>query len=501
MKRPIIGIDLGTSNSSAAYIKEKKPEIIINERGERLTPSVVSFKNKREVLVGELAKNRSVMEADYTISHVKRDMGTSKRYSIANREYTPVEISALILRKIKQYTEKFLGKRVYDAVITVPAYFNDNQRQATLKAGKLAGLNVLKLLNEPVAAALAYYLNRNGEERILVVDFGGGTLDITLMEYSENVFKVTATGGSTSLGGVNIDQLLAKYITEEFEKQHSIDLHNDPIAYQQILLNAERAKIDLSTTEETKIFIPYITATQKGSIHLEQYITRRQFNNLISPILSELKDHLTSLFKKSSLPYSWVTSLIFAGGSTRIPAVQDVVIKTLTSGKGKNNFRIYRDINPDEVVALGAGVLAGILSGDIEEVQFYDITSHDLGVEDNEGNFVPIIPAGINYPTESSKFFTTTEDNQDKVTIHVIQREQNDNSIISLGRFILKGIKRAKAGQPNIDVTFSIDKHGILNVSALDVDTGEYNEIAISGRDWLVESDREEKRGSGLKIL
>ncbi len=501
MKRPIIGIDLGTTNSSAAYIKEKKPELIINERGERLTPSVVSFKDRREVLVGELAKNRSVMEKELTVSNVKRDMGTSKRYTIAKREYTPVEISALILRKVKQYTENFLGRKIHDAVITVPAYFNDNQRQATLKAGKLAGFNVLKLLNEPVAAALAYYLNREQEERILVVDFGGGTLDITLMEYRENVFKVRATGGSTSLGGINIDKLLAKHIADQFEKQYSIDLHNDPLAFQQIIINAERAKVDLSTTEETKIFIPYITITPKGPVHLEQRLTRREFNNLIHPILSDIEEHLRNVFEKISLPYSWVTSLIFAGGSTRIPAVQDVVIRTLNPDNKSPNFQIYRDINPDEVVALGAGVLAGILSGEIEDVKFYDITSHELGVEDNDGHFVSIIPAGINYPTEISKIFTTTNDNQEMVTIHVIQKEQNDNSIISLGRFILKGIKMAKAGEPTIDVTFSIDKHGILNVSALDIDTGEYNEIVISGRDWLLESEKQEKRGSALKIL
>ncbi len=496
----IIGIDLGTTNSLSAYIRDGKPEIIINERGERLTPSIVSFKNAKEVLIGEIAKNQIVINAEKTISNVKLSIGESKAYKIEGRSYSPIEISALILRKIKQYTEKFLNRRIYDVIITVPAYFNDNQRQATLKAGRLAGFNVLKLLNEPVAAALAYYLNKEQEENILVVDFGGGTLDITLMEYKENAFKVKATGGSTSLGGTNIDKILSEYLVEQFNKKHSVNLKSDPVAYQQILLNVERAKVDLSVSEDVEIFIPYITATQTGNLHLKQHLTRKELNNLIEPILKTIEKHIAETFKRASIPYSWITSLIFAGGSTRIPAVRERVIKTLNP-EGKYEFKIYSDINPDEVVALGAGVLAGIISGELKSIQFYDITSHDLGIEDDNGRFIPIIPAGINYPTEISKLFTTTKDNQREVTIHIIQRDPNNKDIVSLGEFKLTGIKQSKAGEPNIDVTFKIDKNGILNVSAIDIDTGEYNEIVISGKDWLIESQTEDKRGRGLKIL
>jgi len=503
-KKCIIGIDLGTTNSLAAYVKDGSPEIIVNERGDRMTPSVVAFKDQTTVLVGELAKNQAVVNGESTVANSKISMGTDRRFHINERGYTPVECSALVLRKIKQYTQNYLGTEVGDAVITVPAYFNDNQRQATLKAGKLAGLNVLKLLNEPTAAALAYGFCNGAEEHLLVFDLGGGTLDITLMEYNGRVFRVKATGGSTAIGGINFDLRLVEHMLDAFKKQHSVDLKEDPIAYQQVVIHAERAKIDLSSVEETNIFIPYITATDRGPLHFEMKITRRQFENLIKSYRAKIRDIIMKTFEQAGLNFGWISSVVFVGGSTRIPSIKDLVVTTISKASSDGNkFNIYHDINPDEVVALGAGVLAGIIGGQVDEVEFYDITSHNLGVEDDGGNIVTIIARGASYPCEAVKLFTTTEDSQEEVTIRVVQSGVNgdESRLVSLGEFKLSNLPRARAGVPDIDVRFSIDKHGILNISATNLDTGTQKEVVISGQEWLLESDLHERRGCGLKII
>ena len=499
----IIGIDLGTTNSLAAYINNGKPEIIINERGNRITPSVVNFKKDDSVLIGELAKNQQIVNSEATITNIKTNMGQDIQFPIGERSYTPVELSALILRKIKIYSEKYLGIPIKNAVITVPAYFNDNQRQATLKAGILAGFNVLKLLNEPIAAALAYGVGRKLDEHILIFDLGGGTLDITLMDYKKNLFRVLATGGSTSIGGINFDKALSDFVLHEFQKQYSINLKEDPIAYQQILIHAEKAKIDLSSVEETRIFIPYITATEKGPIHLDVTITRNKFESIINEYLKSTEKLIEETFNQFKLNSSWINSIIFAGGSTRIPSVERTVVSTIKRLNGKGKINVYHDINPDEVVAEGAAILAGILSGELEEIEFYDITSHDLGIEDNNGSFITIIPKGTSYPCENVKLFTTAEDNQEEVIIHVLQSGVNGNEreYVSLGKFRLSNIAHAKAGEPNIDVRFSIDRHEIMNVSAVNLDTGTIKKVSISGKDWLLTGDFRERRGRGLKII
>jgi len=501
-KRIILGIDFGTTNSLVSFIKNKKPEIIVNERGSRTTPSVVNFKNNSTVLVGELAKNQQIVNYDTTITNVKIHLGENISFNIMKRNYSPVEVSALIFRKIKMYAEKYFGFQIHEAVVTVPAYFNDNQRQATMKAGKLAGFQILKLLNEPIAASLAYCIGKELDDHLMVFDLGGGTLDITLMEYNNNIFKVLATGGSTSIGGNNFDRELCDFIVEQFKKETSIDLKNDPIAYQQVLIQSEKAKIDLSSVDETRIFIPYITISEKGPIHLDFTITRETFERIIDKYLNKIKKLIKSTIKEASINPQWLKSIIFAGGSTRIPIVEQTVIKTL-KGLTNNEIKVYRDINPEEVVAEGAAVLAGILSEEIDEIKFFDITSHDLGIEDDSGNFITIIPKGSNFPCEKVKLFTTTKDNQREVTIHILQSgiNGNNNKYVSLGRFKLQDIQKAKAGEPNIDVTFSIDKHEILNVSALNLDTGNEEKIIISGIDWLVNNGNEDRRGKSLKII
>ncbi len=502
-KSTILGIDLGTTNSLVSYIRNDSPEIIANERGSRLTSSVVTFKDDHTVLVGELAKNQIVVNRETTISNVKREMGNDNRYRFHNREFTPVECSSLILRKLKGYAEDYLGEPADEAVITVPAYFNDRQRQATLKAGSRAGLNVLKLLNEPTAAALAYGFFNKGAEHLLVFDLGGGTLDITFMEYENNLFKVKGTGGSTNIGGIDFDGKIAGYIMDTFEKQHSVSLRDDQIVYQQVLINSERAKCDLSAVEETTIFIPYIAGVDEGPLHIDITITRKELERLIKPYLEKISNILADTFAEAKVERGWVNSIIFVGGSTRIPRVRELVVDTVNEGRNGDGVAVYNDLNPDEVVALGAGVLSGIFSGEIPYADFYDITSHDLGIEDNTGKFVALIPKGTRYPCEVTKLFTTTENDQSEVTIRILQNGINGETgtNVSLGEFNLSKIPRAPAGNPNIDVKFSIDRHGIMNISALNLETGDREEIVISGHDWLIDDTGRDRRGSGVEII
>lgn len=497
---PIVGIDLGTTNSLVASInREGRPEIIINERGSRLTPSVVYFKNDREVLVGEMARSQALMQSNRTVSQIKRQMGTNYEASINGRSYSPVEISALILRKLKQYAEKQGECTIQGAVVTVPAYFNDNQRQATFMAAELAGINILKLLNEPTAAALAYASELEQEEHILVLDIGGGTFDITLMEYEQGVCRVKATGGSTCLGGTDFDQRLVKHIVETFRQQTGIDLEGDTVAMQQVLIQAEKAKVDLSTVNECSVLIPYISSGPKGPVHLNQVLERQQFNNLCSDLFEEIRDLVAQTFERAGLEKDWVEAVVLAGGASRMPGFQTYVKELFPEASLKAH------INPDEVVALGAALQAGMLAGEVHGVELYDVTSHTLGLEDDQGDFIAVIEANTTYPVMKSRLFTTVEDNMPEVTIHIMQRdemtEDKEQSYISLGVFHLSGIRQAPKGEPNIDVSFAIDRNGILHVSAMDIDTGTMNEIHISEMVFLPGGHFYARRGKGLIVV
>ncbi len=488
----VVGIDLGTTNSLISYIKEGKPEIIPNERGSRKTPSVVLFKEDGEIIVGEIAKNQTVLNAERTFSNVKRAMGTKKTFKVGDKIYTPSDVASLILKKLKDYAEKYLDREIKDAVITVPAYFDDNQRAATLQAAIMAGFNVLKLLNEPTAAALVYGYNKRKEGKLLVLDLGGGTLDITLMEYKDNVFRLKGVGGSTSIGGVNFDKAIIKYMIDDFKKMYSVDLGKDNIAYQQLVIHAERAKMDLSSMEEARIMIPFITITEKRPVHLNVVLTRETMEKLVRPYLKDIKKYILETFEDANLPLSWVDSIILVGGATRIPAVEKLVNDLLNKqeikkGEGAADSQAYksklkREIHADEAVAQGAGILAGILEGSLPETKFYDITSHNLGLEDGDGTFVIILPKGASYPTEITRLFTTVKDKQKTVEIHILQDSglKGKKKMISLGKFQLSIKSKRKKGKPNIDVTFAIDQNGILNTSAIDLDTGDQEEIIIS---------------------
>ncbi|MBF0413729.1 MAG: Hsp70 family protein [Desulfamplus sp.] len=530
----VIGIDLGTSNSLASYIKNGSPRIIPNERGERMTPSVVHFKENGDVIVGQMAKNQAVINSDQTVSLVKLSMGTDKTYNILNKTYSPVDISSMILAYLKKSAETYLGYPVTKAVITVPAYFNDRQREDTLLAAQQAGLKVLKLLNEPIAAALVYGFSNHKDTRLLVVDLGGGTLDISLISYEDKVFRVRGVGGSTRIGGSNFDLLLVNKIMGEFKQIHGIDLHNDKIALQQLLINAEKAKIDLSSANETQILIPYITVTPKGPIHLNVNLTRNDFEQLIASVLKEIAEHIKHTFENASISnsstqhdsenssiengsdnqipiktigYDWVDSVILVGGSTRLPVLESLVRQMVCSPKSevyeekfdknlgnqlynKDNMalekELKRNIHPDEAVARGAGLLAGILEGSIKDIEFHDITAHDLGIEDDEGSFISVIPKGSTYPLHVSHIVTNTMDNQESVLINVLQRmgmaEAESEDIISIGWFELAIDSGKKKYESSIEVTFSIDSNGILEVTALDIDTGEQKAITITNR-------------------
>lgn len=482
----IIGIDLGTTNSLLSFVKNGAPRIIPNERGSRTTPSVVCLKRDK-VIVGEMARNQAVLNSELTVANVKLDMGTDRRFTINKRHYAPEEISGFILAHLREVAEDYLGCEVEEAVITVPAYFDDNQRQATLRAAAMTGIRVRKLLNEPTAAALTYGMSQGGNSHMLVIDLGGGTLDITLMAYEDKVFRVMGVGGSTAIGGINFDNALIDYILARFSADCPYELKNDRIAYQQLVIHAEKAKIDLSSADCTALMIPYIAVTNDGPLHLNMEISRADFNDLSRPVLEKIKRHITETFSQADLPPEWVDSVIMVGGASRIPAVGALVDEILCpagadlSGGGPGP-RLKKNINPDEAVARGAGILAGVLSGEIAGVEFHDITAHNLGIEDDKGEFIDIIPAASSYPVEVSRLFTTVVDNQPEVIIHIMQDRglEGAHDFVSLGRFHLTVNHGRKKGEPNIDVTFAIDLNGVLTVSAMDLDTGEGKDITIS---------------------
>ena len=473
----IIGIDLGTTNSCVAVMEGGKPVVIANSEGQRTTPSVVAFTKSGERLVGEPAKRQAVTNADRTISSIKRHMGTDYKVTIDGKDYTPQEISAMILQKLKADAESYLGETVTEAVITVPAYFNDAQRQATKDAGRIAGLDVKRIINEPTAAALAYGLDNEGEQKIMVYDLGGGTFDVSLIEIGDGVIEVLATSGNNHLGGDDFDKKLMDYMIEDFKSKEGIDLSKDTMALQRINVAAEQAKKELSSAGKTTINLPYITATAEGPKHFEMELTRAKFDEITADLVEKTAEPVKNALSDAGVSASELGKVLLVGGSTRIPAVQEKV-KQLT-GKEPN-----KSLNPDECVALGASVQAGKLAGDAGagDVLLLDVTPLTLSIETMGGIATHMIERNTTIPTQKSQIFSTAADNQSAVDINVVQGEREfakDNK--SLGQFRLDGIPAAKRGVPQIEVTFDIDANGIVNVSAKDLGTGKEQHITITG--------------------
>ena len=482
-----IGIDLGTTFSAVAVMEGGKPTIIANAEGARTTPSVVSIKNGERV-VGQVARNQAIVHPENTVRSIKRYMGTNHKVIIEGKEYTPQEISAMILQKLKTDAEAYLGTKIIDAVITVPAYFNDAQRQATKDAGAIAGLNVKRIVNEPTAAALAYGLDKTQDQTILVFDFGGGTFDVSVLEISEGVFEVKATSGNNHLGGDDIDDALIDWLATEFKKSHGVDLREDKVALQRLKEAAEKAKIELSTKVNASISLPFITADQSGPKHLNTELSRAKFEDLISEILEKLKAPTEKALKDAGLESSDGYKVLLVGGSTRIPAVQ-IIVKEITGKEGD------KSVNPDEAVAVGAAVQAGILGGDVKDVLLLDVTPLDLGIETLGGVFTKLIERNTTIPSKKSQVFSTAADNQPAVSIHVLQGDRAmsaDNK--TLGRFELVGIAPAPRGIPQIEVTFDIDANGIVNVSAKDLGTGKQQNITITASSNLSKEEIEKMR-------
>jgi len=488
----IIGIDLGTSNSAAAVLQGGRPVIIPSKEGTTLYgksfPSVVAFTKDGRILVGEPARRQAISNPERTITAIKRKMGTNYKVKIDGKEYTPQEISAMILRKIKEDAEAFLGEPVTGAVITVPAYFNDNQRQATKDAGRIAGLEVKRLLNEPTAATLAYGLDKKGENlTIAVLDLGGGTFDVTIMEMGDGVFEVKATSGDTQLGGTDMDKLIVDWIVSEFQREHGIDLRKDPMAMQRIQEAAEKAKIELTNTLETEINLPYITADANGPKHLNLKLTRAKMESLIEPVLKRLEPPIMRALKDAGITKDQVDKIILVGGPTRMPCVRERFKQIF--GKEPEG-----GIDPMECVAMGAAIQAGVLTGEIDDIVLLDVTPLSLGVETLGGVFTKLIERNTTIPVRKSEIFTTAEDNQSTVEIHVLQGERamaKDN--ISLGRFHLTGIPPAPRGVPKIEVTFDIDANGILHVTAKDLGTGKAQSITITNSMKMSEEEIQQK--------
>ena len=485
----IIGIDLGTTNSEAAVMEAGKPVIIKSAEGQPYFPSIVAFTKDGEMLVGEPAKRQAVMNPEGTIHRIKRKMGSSEKVKIHGKTYSPEQISAFILQKIKKDAEEFLGEKVTDAVITVPAYFNDDQRQATKDAGKIAGLNVRRILNEPTAASLAYGLDKEGDHRIAVYDFGGGTFDITLMEVGDGVFEVLSTNGDTQLGGSDMDKAIVDYLIDDFKKKHDYDLSKDPKALQRLYEAAEKAKMELSSTLQTDINLPYIAVINNEPAHLEVKLTRAKLEEIISPIVDKTEEPCRQALKDAKLKPEDIDHVVLVGGTTRIPLVKKKVEEIF--GKPPK-----RDVDPMECVAIGAAIQAGVLSGDIEkDIVLLDVTPLTLSIETLGGVATPLIERNTTIPTKKSKIFSTAADNQTSVEIHVLQGERPmaaDNK--SLGRFHLDGILPAPRGVPQIEVTFDIDADGILNVSAKDLGTGKEQKIRITGSTKLSEEEIEQMK-------